>query len=72
MSINLWLFITALISTIIWMSVNGAMAYFIDRAIPRIAKKSALIAALLSLIPILSLIYLIYLFFTSKRRLIES
>jgi hypothetical protein len=39
---------------------------------PKIAKKSALIAAFLSLIPALGIGYLIYLYLTAKRRLVVN
>jgi hypothetical protein len=56
----------------LWVTSVSATAYYIDRKMPKIAKKSALIAAFLSLIPALGIGYLIYLYLTAKRRLVVN
>ena len=61
--------IEMLVLLVIWMAALSTTAYYIDRKMPEIAKKSAFIAAVLSLIPVIGVLYLVYLYLTAKRRL---
>lgn len=69
MSINTTLTLQMLMMLVLWMTSFSAIAYYIDRRIPPTAKKSAMIAAVLSIIPLFGITYLIYLYLTANRRL---
>jgi small-conductance mechanosensitive channel len=69
MSINTTLTLQMLMMLVLWMTSFAAIAYYIDKRIPPTAKKSAMIAAVLSIIPLFGIAYLIYLYLTAKRRL---
>jgi hypothetical protein len=64
--------IQILVALIFWISCISGIAYYIDRSIPKIAKKSAAIGALISFIPPIAFLYLLYLYLTSKNRLVTN
>ena len=69
MTFNLIQLLQSLLLLLVLMGVFGGGGYYIDRANPVVAKKSAFISAGLAIIPIFAIAFLCYLYVTANKRL---